>query len=134
MARTQTSLVRNAQEICQSLVRFNVEAREHARRAEIVLGRTWYWVYHPTEETFGPSKFVGFAGMTFRLYESLCNHDRAPYWFDGGRTRQAIERVLGEDFSTQAALIPRLRRWGESLLGSRAFGNASEHKWRFLAL
>ena len=35
-----------------------------------------YWVYHPAAEMFGPSKFVGFAEMSFERYLRAVGGDR----------------------------------------------------------
>lgn len=121
-------------DIQTALATFNREAPGHPDRGREILRRADYWVYHPATGRFGPSKFVAYAGMTFAGYERACTlRDDAP-WFKGGIAWRAIESALGRAFAADAALHDRLARWGESLLGTGAFGNADRSEWKFVRL
>jgi hypothetical protein len=106
-------------------------ARDCARS---LLRQTSYWVYDAGQGVFGPSKFVGYRGMTFPVYEAGRAGATDGASFDGGVTRKAVEHVLGASFSPDDALTRRLIAWGEAALGAGVFDGLDTAKWRFLAL
>lgn len=82
-------LVTNPHEAIRNILRFEAQlARSSGLRARLAYARSWY--AHPLGESewhFGPSKFIGYQGMTAKEY--LNEESR-----DGRRT----ERQLGEWF------------------------------------
>jgi hypothetical protein len=95
-----------------------------------LLRHTQYWVGDASSGAFAPAKFVGYHGMTFEMYEA----HKAGDWFDYGRSRKAVKRVLGASFAPDDALARRLIAWGEAQLGAGVFDDLDTAKWRFLAL
>ena len=120
--------VKSAGDIRKSIKEFNERAAAHEAITLSLLVSTTYWIYDPDADTFGPGKFVGLKGMTFAMYRTF-RHE-----VSGGATRSAIERVLDDVFDPRPEWRPRLRAWGEGILGAGAFGNRNEEKWRFTSL
>lgn len=117
-----------------SLLSFNREARRNPDRTRSILRSTTYWVFHPSTGTFGPGKFVGYAGMTFAGYEAGNQGQTDGAKFDGHVTKTAIESALGADFGSDDALRDRLLTWAAGLIGRDPFGNANPDKWQFAVL
>jgi hypothetical protein len=70
------------------------------------------WVHDPDARAFGPSSFVGIAGMTIATYRAAR--------LDGRSARAAIEGVLEQRFRADAALSEALVRWGGRALAPDA--------------
>jgi hypothetical protein len=127
-------LVRHSTEIRSALRVFNAEARSAADRSQRILAQTSYWIYDPETREFGPSKFVGFAGMDFGTYESAVAGKEGGAKFDGHVTKVAIEKALRARFQPDAGLADRLHAWGTALLGSGVFERVDTSKWQFITL
>ena len=129
----QLTFASSRRDIRESLEIFNAAARENGQLARSLLHHTRYWVYNSSAGSFGPSKFVGFEGMSFDKYASArqghCRGDR----FSGHRARQAIEKVLGS-YRQSSPLPAKLVTWGQTLLGPDTFGGIDPNKWRFTSL
>src|SRR5690349_11715075 len=110
----QLSLVQTLDHIRDSISAFNKEARNDAETARKLLRMTTYWVYDQLSNEFGPSKFVGFVGLTLGDYRSA--QTESPDLFNGGLTRKRIERVLGVDYSKDPDRSIELIAWGETLI------------------
>lgn len=126
-------LVETADEIAASLRRFNAQARDIPRRTRNLLTQTEYWVYDETTDTFGPSKFLGFAKMDMARYDEATEKDTLEH-FHGHRTAENIQRVLGREYRRDSGLSERLVAWGNALLGEHVFESVDEGKWRFVRL
>jgi hypothetical protein len=126
--------VQSPDQIRSNVATFNRDAVKNRDRALSVLRSTRYWVYDPALDAFGPSKFVGFADMTFKRYEQAHLGELDGAHFDGGVTHDAILKVLKAEYAPDASLREQLLTWGSTLLGANAFGGAEPDKWRFLAL
>ena len=113
---------------------FNNEAARYYDRAARLLRETTYWVYDPTAEWFGPSKFLGFAEMSFDRYIRAGTGDSEGARFDGGLTQAAISSALGTSYREDENLRARLESWGVERFGPDAFGGADRQKWRFVSL
>ena len=61
-------LVTRPDEVRASLNRFNEQAAANSEEAYTRVAATTYWVWDPDSGLFGPSKFCGFANMTFDRY------------------------------------------------------------------
>jgi hypothetical protein len=109
-------LVTNPHEAISNILRFETQLKKGSGlRARLAYARSWY--AHPSEKggwCFGPSKFIGYQGMTAKEY--LNEESR-----DGRRT----ERQLGEWFieippqdllhgELNQALHAFLRRYGKT--------------------
>jgi hypothetical protein len=90
--------------------------------------------YDPGTESFGPSKFVGFGGMSFDRYIRAVAGDSEGARFDGGVTQAAISKALGASYREDGTLLARLEAWGMERFGPDAFGGADPGKWRFVSL
>lgn len=124
-------LVENKNDILISLRNFNREAKDNLDLTAELLIRTTYWVYDPTSDTFGPNKFVGHKNMTFQKYESaLEGNFEGLRYFDGGRTRKAIEEILGS-YESDNSLIIRLINWAESITHRGVVAGVTTQKWKF---
>lgn len=121
-------------EVRQSIATFNDEAIDHPKRVRVLLRSTRYWVFDPDSGWFGPSKFVGFAGMDFSLYEAAINWQATGARFDGGVTRRAILAATDGAFEPDDSMVSLLESWGRGLAGAGAFTGISTQKWRFLRL
>jgi hypothetical protein len=130
----ELQLVRQPIEIRAALRVFNTRARSAADRSQRILAQTSYWVYDPDTRAFGPSKFVGFAGMDFGTYESAVAGKEGGAKFDGHVTKVAIEKALGARFQPDAGLADRLSAWSTTLLGSDVFERVDTSKWQFITL
>jgi hypothetical protein len=113
---------------------FDAEAPHNLERAVRLLRDTTYWVYDPDREIFAPSKFVGYATMSFERYVAASGGDAVGARFDGGLTHRAIESALGASYRDDQPLRQRLEVWGVTRFGLGAFGNADRSKWRFITL
>lgn len=121
-------------QIRSNIATFNREAIKHRDRAINLLRSTRYWVYDPTINAFGPSKFVGYVDMTFKEYEAAHLGESDGAAFDGGVTHDAIVKVLGTEYAPNRSMRERLLTWGVKLLGADAFGGAEPNKWHFMTL
>jgi len=122
--------VRTSGEIRDNIRRFNRELTANVERVEVLVRQTTYWVVDTDEETFGPSKFVGFRSMTFDRYESALAGRSTGAQFDGGVTHRAIEAVL-DGYSSDSRLTERLTRWCERAVGAGSLEGTDVEKWRF---
>ena len=61
--------VENSADIRKSMEAFNRDCIHHQKTMLNLLSQCTYWVYDSSNDTFGPSKFVGFQHMTFDCYE-----------------------------------------------------------------
>jgi serine/threonine protein kinase len=128
-------LVREPSEVCGSLRTFNGQAKANAARAMKILRQTSYWVYDQGQDAFGPSKFVGYAGMDFAAYEKATSGEALGDRFDGYASRTAIIQALDSDYTENPNLVPRLTRWGEELLEQPGlFDGIDQGKWRFVVI
>jgi hypothetical protein len=134
--RTQIELrpVSNQGQIRSGLEVFQTEAVSWQDAARSLAQQTQYWIYDPASNAFGPSKFVGFAGMSFALREKALVGKAEGARFDGGLTRRTIEKVLGRVYKRDAPLNPKLLSWAETLWGKGVFDGVDEGKWRFVKL
>lgn len=130
--------VRSPADVVANVARFNRDARHYPDLVRSICVATTYWVHEPASGTFGPSKFVGYAGMTFDTYRRAGEHYRmkqstgAP--FDGGYVKPKIEAVTGEEYRPLPELVGRLVEWGTRLIEADVFGNADRTKWKFIVL
>ena len=99
-----------------------------------LLRTTWNWVLNPARDAFGPSKFVGYQGMTFALYHAAKSKQTWGDPLDGRLSRSAIEAVLGSGFSHDRQACARLVGWAEHALGPGIFDGIDQGKWRFITL
>ena len=124
-------LVENKNDILISLRNFNSEAKDNLDLTPELLIRTTYWVFDSTSNTFGPNKFVGHKNMTFRKYQSaLEGNFEGLRYFDGGRTRKAIEGILGS-YKPDNSLIPQLINCAESITHRGVVAGVTIQKWKF---
>ena len=123
--------VDNKNDIMLSLNNFNKEAKNNLDLAPELLIRTTYWVYDTVSKTFGPNKFIAHKNMTFNKYESALegNFDGLLY-FDGGRARKNIERILSP-YEPDSRLTDHLIDWAESILHPGVLNGVNEQKWKF---
>ena len=128
----ELNLVKTSDQIRESLAVYVSEARAHSPRALLLLRQTTYFVYDDDEGSFGPSKYVGFVGMSLQKYEQALKKDYTGARFDGFVARTAIESALSVAFATDDALGRRLKKWAESLFGPSAFEGVDETKWAFV--
>lgn len=130
---TTLRLATTIDEIRASVQRFNDEAKtwEYARQ---LARATVYWVYDARTGCFGPSKFVAFAGITPAGYDDARKHNATGAYFDGGATRRAIERVVGEIYQADQALAEKLVRWGQEAFGEAVFAGVDPGRWRFVGI
>lgn len=105
-------------DILESLHNFNQEAKLSMNRERFKLifrhGSGRYWVYDPSSNSFGPSKFVEFKNMHFETYDSALatTPDKAFY---GGVAWKKIAKILGKSFEPNEFLAERLEDWAESI-------------------
>ena len=128
--------VKKESEISASLASFNqkVSDPELASTRLKLLRETSLWVYDPVSRKFGPSKFVGFAGMDLTKYHSARGGDWKGDRFDGGATHKAIEKVLGQ-YMRNDSLAAQLRGWANALIDDEdAFRGIETAKWKFISL
>jgi hypothetical protein len=126
--------VQSPTQIQSNISTFNREAIRNRDRAKSVFRSTRYWVYDPTTNAFGPSKFVGFADMTFKRYETAHLGESDGAQFSGGVTHETIVKVLGTEYAPNRSMRKRLITWGSKLFGADAFGGAEPNKWQFVSL
>lgn len=125
-------LVESKNDILMSLHNFNREAKDNLDLTPELLIRSTYWVYDSKSYTFGPNKFVGHKNMTVSKYESaLEDNFEGLKYFDGGRTRKAIEGILGS-YKPDNSLIPQLINWAESITHRGVVDGVSTQKWKFI--
>jgi hypothetical protein len=121
-------------DVRQNVFTFNSETSHFYDRAARLLRETTYWVYDQATESFGPSKFVGFAEMSFDRYVRAVAGDSEGSRFDGAVTQAAISAALGTAYREDEILRARLETWGVVRFGPDAFGGADRQKWRFVSL
>jgi hypothetical protein len=122
--------VESVEDIRQNIRRFNSEARFHIERARALAAQTSYWIFDAESGLFGPSKFVGFKGMTFTRYERAVRGEKTGSAFDGGVTSQANEAVLGE-FKSSDELSEQLGVWMNTILRQAVDIPARRDRWKF---
>jgi hypothetical protein len=125
--------VPSEREIRDAITTFNEIAPSWAYAKELTRATT-YWVFDPVAGTFGPSKFVGYAGLSARAYRSALNGHASGAAFGGGTTKRAIEKVTGKPFKSNADLSMKLGAWADALLGPDALVGVDQTKWRFAKL
>ena len=126
-------LVDSLEDIRQNLITFHDEIGRNLERAVRLLNSpVLNWVYDPQADRFGPSKFVGYKGMSFQLYEYGLNPAcKEP--FNGSTTKNRIRAITGKDFKRNEELVKRLVSWSESV--SRGLkNNIRPSDWRFISL
>lgn len=126
--------IRTIDALTNSFNTFQRDAREHPGRAKSILTQTTYFVRDNNSGAFGPGKFVGFRGMNFLAYDAAKNDPAAQAWFQGGFSRKAIEKVVGSKFQPDSTFHAECQKWGETLLGLGAFGNADPSRWKFVTV
>lgn len=131
---TSLRLVASPDQIRANVTRFRRELPLFHDQAQTLGRQTWYWVYDSDADTFGPSKFVGFAGMSFRLRQNALLGRAKGVGFSGGRTRLAVEKALKKPYKREPALVGRLDQWGNKMFGPQAFDGVDQAKWRFVRL
>jgi hypothetical protein len=131
---TKLTLVRNSSEIRSSLGSFVRGVSQNTERAQLLAAQTMYWVYDADGDTFGPSKFVGFAKMNFEVYEQAIQHQTTGASFSGSITKQAIEEATGLAYAANERLAERLRDWWKRTFGLNPFDGLDTSKWRFTTL
>lgn len=123
-----------ADDIREAIATFNLWAASATDRSSALLRQTTYWVFDPTTNVFGPSKFVGYRNMTFSLYEQALRKRSDGRRFDGTTARLAIEKATGKTFANTTGLATQLLAWGARLHGPRIFDGVDQEKWFFLAV
>jgi hypothetical protein len=124
-------LIRNVEELAENFRTFQRDARRYPSRRASILRATKYWLRDANSGAFGPGKFLGYRGMDFGVYEQA-RKDSTGDQFQGTLSREAIERVSGDNFVDERDLVAELHLWGAKMFGDGAFGGASTSKWRFL--
>ena len=99
-----------------------------------ILSQTTYWVYDEEHDRFGPSQFLGYAGMDFGLYDAALRGEVTGAKFDGHIARRAIEESTGQLFAADDQLSTALTTWGERLFGPDVLDSVDHAKWQFLRL
>jgi len=125
--------VTSRQGINDSFKTFNRGISQDYDLARSLLRTTSYWVYHPSNKMFGPSKFLGFRGMTFSKYKRARQGRWQGARFNGQETRKAIEKLIGQ-YEANPVLSESLIEWGENLLGVGVFEGVDRNKWKFVSL
>ena len=133
-AATDLRTVASPDDIRLAVHTFHETASEHPDRAGSLARQTTYWVTDPDTGGFGPSKFVGYAGMTLPRYDDAVARQVAGDRFDGTVARMAFERALGHGFEADAHLAEALTVWVEDRLGPGIFEGVDRSKWRFVRL
>ena len=127
--------VKSVMDIRESMRFFNQGAGEMPELTRSLLTQTTYWVYDQGERWFGPSKFVGFKGMTATNYHAARNGERSGATFDGQVTRKCIEGVTAKTFTSNIMLSRRLRAWAAVVYPSElVFDSVNSSKWKFITL
>jgi hypothetical protein len=93
----QLKFVSTARDLADSMREFNENALASRNLAGALFRATTFWVFDLENDEFGPSKFVGFSGMTFATYE-IAKRER-PSVFDGTSTKSAICQALKLSFT-----------------------------------
>jgi len=129
------TLVSSAREIKESVAAFNREAGGDPEFTKNILRQTTYWVFDPVTKLFGPSKFVGFKGMSVASYRRA----QPDHWtgdrFDGNVTRLRMAQVLGYDYAGNEGLAERLETWAvQTASAPDIFKGVNRNKWRFITL
>jgi hypothetical protein len=120
-------------DIRENVRRFNRDATDYETLATTIVRRTKYWVFDEDENNFGPSKFAGLCDMTFDRYEAgLAGHTTDAH-FDGGVTRNAIARLLG-DYRSDTALSGQLKERLARRFGPDILNGVDVTKWEFVRL
>jgi hypothetical protein len=131
MGKNTLRVVANEEEILASLRAFNRDRPKPSDLARDVMRRTSYWVFDRSSRAFGPSKFVGYAGMTHDLYSEARTGRTTGAKFDGTVARLAIEAQVGE-FKAVSSLPGDLKTWAEALVGDDVFVGIDVGKWWFV--
>jgi hypothetical protein len=130
---TALRLATTTEEIRASVQRYNDEAKTWTYARQLARA-TVYWVCDEKTGAFGPSKFAAFAGITAAGYDDARKHDATGAYFDGGATRRAIERVVGETYQGSEGMAERLVRWGDGVFGEGVFAGIERGRWRFVVI
>lgn len=113
---------------------FDRECAEHVDLARDLIRRTSAWVYDEATGHFGPSKFVGFVSMNFRVYqvarEGQFTVAQGQRRFDGTLTKNAIGRLLN-GFYEDKSLHEALKTWATEKVGANPFDGVNSDKWLF---
>lgn len=132
-AADDLTFVKNVTEVRGAVRAFNAEAAEHPNRTRSLLAKTRYWIFDEATGQFAPTKFAGLSGMDFPRYEKELSRMPNDLRFDGSRTRQAVEEVVGP-FTNEEELRDRLSAWGQHLLTNDPFVGVDPAKWRFVRI
>lgn len=126
-------LVRDVPELRRTMARWGRDMGDHRDTARSLLRQTSYWVYDPTTDVFGPSKFVAYTDMDFARYEAARQGHTSGAKFDGNVARRGIEGAVGLTFKASADLEARLVSWaGNFEVG--ALDGIDRSKWKFVSL
>jgi hypothetical protein len=126
--------VQSVAEIRQNIREFHRDLQFHTQRAKLIAGKQHFWAYDPMSKRFGPSKFVGYRGMTYTTYNSIHRgegNDGVP--FQGTNAMQRIERVTGSSFAFDSKLEAGLLAWMKRTFGATAMKRWAP-KWMYLTL
>lgn len=123
-----------SEQVRRNIATFNAEANQASARAVSILHQTSYWVFDEESGLFGPSKFVGYSGMNFQLYERALHEETSGARFDGNVARLAAEAALDNSYTPSQDLENRLDAWANRLLGPGVFEGIDRSKWMFLRL
>jgi hypothetical protein len=123
--------VQSPADVRMNVETFNSEAPRFYERAARRLRETTYWVYDPATEGFGPSRFLGFGGLSVDRYvRGLAGIQKARH-STALSHRRPFPRALGASYREDAARRARLEGWGVARFGPDAFGGTDPQKWRF---
>lgn len=98
-----------------------------------LIRRSHYWIYDLATRTLSPSKFSGYAGMSFDRYQAARQGNSTGNKFDGGVAQRAIAAVLG-DYQQDRALAHELKDWATATFGEHVLDGIDTRKWRFVRL
>lgn len=112
-------IVTTATEAIESLHQYHGTVTGSASKAQILIEvmphiRAWYALEHGGEWIFGPSKFIGYHGMTVEEYK-----DKDALWLDGRETERVLRKLARPPSSSRqekelrAALHSFLARFGK---------------------
>jgi len=124
-------VVEDRRDIEESFNTFITGVKDHRKLTRDLLSRCEHWVYDPVNDTFAPSKFVGFKEMDFPTYQEARDKDHTgERKFCAIKARDAIENILGSyNRDRDPELTDKFFAWGESLFGPNGFNNGKELKF-----
>lgn len=126
-------LVESEVEVAENVATFAREASRSRSAARSLCSVTTYWVRDPVTKAFGPSKFVGYRGMTLGRYMSARDHQEERPEFHGSRSMKAIEAALSARFRVRPQLASDLVTWTRDRLGI-SLESVDRTKWHFVDL